>query len=129
MFIVIGSALFKTLLIGQSSCLMNSFTFYFRGILQIPIWFGLWIIIESFKNLNSSLIWWMTVSWTMMPHLILYISFLTVNFMSIIAKLQWHMDMKLYISQLKRCTKVCVSDHGFDNKKTAAQINCFTKDL
>ena len=42
------------------------FVFWEGGLLQLPIWYGLWFIIEDLnwtcKRLNSVVIWWMDVS-------------------------------------------------------------------
>ena len=53
-------------------CIVSQFAF--RGLLQLLLWYGLWIIVEGHNgtcsSLNSTVIWWMTVSWTIMPHLL-----------------------------------------------------------
>ena len=48
--------------------------YLFRCHLQLSLWYGLWFIIEGCNGtsriLNSTVIWWLAVSWTIMPQLL-----------------------------------------------------------
>ena len=53
-------------------CIVSQFVF--RGLLQLPLWCGLWFIVEghngTYRSLNSMVTWSVAVSWTIMPHLL-----------------------------------------------------------